>query len=228
MKLNLSSALQPLLVQSVKFGLISFAFLVSPALADDAAEVRATFTNYKSAILAGEGDAAVDQISQNTIEYYGAMQKLAVCADAATVKAQSMLDRVQIFSMRFRVPAPTLLTLSDEGVVAYGVEQGWIGKEGVMNIELGEVTLENNEAFAVILQNRQPAGIRFRFVKESGDWKLDLLPIIELSNLAFQELAKQEEIEENEFIFALLALLEGREPTEAVWNPIDPKHSLCR
>ncbi|NJO46514.1 MAG: hypothetical protein HC835_13260 [Oscillatoriales cyanobacterium RM2_1_1] len=180
-----------LFAQGMGLGLIGLLVAVSPVLADETAEIQATFADYKSAILAGRGDEAVDQLSQNTIEYYGAMQKLAVCADAATVKAEPMLNRVQVFSLRFRVEPQTLLKFSDREVIAYGVEQGWIGRDGVTDIEVGQIALEKGEAFAEMTRSNQPTGIRFRFVEESGNWKLDLVPIIEFSNLAFQELAKQ-------------------------------------
>lgn len=197
------------------------------ALADNPATVQQTFSDYKSAILAGQGEQAVDELSQNTIDYYGDMRRLAVCEPAEQIKAESMVNRIQILSMRFRVPTDTLVTLSDREVVVYGVDQGWIGKESVMNIETGEVKIQGEEAFVDVLQQGQPSGIQFRFAKESDGWKLDLLPTIELSNRAFEQLAELQELEQNDFIFGILAILEGREPTEDIWNPVAPNDPLC-
>ena len=197
------------------------------SVADDTNTVQQVFADYKSAILASSGDRAVDKLSQSTIDYYGEMRKLAVCESAETVKAESMVNRIQILSMRFRVPTETLVELSDREVVVYSVDQGWIGKGSVMKLDVGEVTIEGEEAQAEVVSNGEPTGIKFRFVKETEGWKFDLLSTIELTNQAFEQLAEVQGLKQDEFIFAVLEILESRTPTEDIWNPVAPDDLLC-
>ncbi|MDY7021274.1 MAG: hypothetical protein SWJ54_07915 [Cyanobacteriota bacterium] len=197
------------------------------AIADDANTVQQVFADYKSAILTSSGDRAVDKLSQSTIDYYGEMRKLAVCESAETVKAESMVNRVQILSMRFRVPTETLVELSDREVVVYAVDRGWIGEESVMKLDVAEVTIEGEEALAEVVRNGEPTGIQFRFVKETEGWKFDLLSTIELTNQTFEQLAEVQGLKPDEFIFAVLEILEGRTPTKDIWNPVAPDDPLC-
>ncbi|MEB3281396.1 MAG: hypothetical protein VKK42_20980 [Lyngbya sp.] len=201
--------------------------IASGSVADDTNTIEQVFADYKSAILASSGDRAVDKLSQSTIDYYGEMRQLAVCESAETVKAESMVNRVQILSMRFRVPTETLVELSDREVVVYSVDRGWIGKESVMKLDVGEVTIEGEEAQAEVVSNGEPTGIKFRFVKETEGWKFDLLSTIELTNQAFEQLAEVQGLKQDEFIFAVLEILEGRTPTEDIWNPVAPDDPLC-
>jgi hypothetical protein len=62
-----------------------------------------------------------------------------------------------------------------------------------------------------------------------GIWGMEVRPSATAPSLqlAFKELATLAEIEENEFIFRLLESLEGRQPTEQIWQPVFPSATMC-
>src|SRR6202008_1975280 len=61
------------------------------------------FNGYKTAILAGNGGAAVEHVSQSTLDYFGEMQQLALHGTATDVRAQSLVNQLQILSFRHRL-----------------------------------------------------------------------------------------------------------------------------
>ena len=194
---------------------------------DEAQMVRQVFEGYKQAVLSDNGEAAASFLSQETIDYYGDMQQLAVCASSQEVRNQSMVNRMQVLLLRWRVPPELLPQMSELELVAYAVNQGWIGKSSVVTMNISDVTVSDSVAVAQVLKNDQPSRIKFRFLKQSGAWKFDLMPLLQVFNVAFKELATQSGIEENEFIFGLLESLEGRQPTEQIWQPVFPSATMC-
>jgi hypothetical protein len=208
-------------------GVGGFSTAALGSTADEAQMVRQVFEKYKQAVLSDNGEAAASLLSQGTIDYYGDMQQLAVCASPQEVRNQSMVNRMQVLLLRWRVPPDVLPQMSELELVTYAVNQGWIGKSGVVTVDIGDVTVSDSVALAQVLKNDQPSRIKFQFLKESGAWKLDLQPLLQVSNLAFKELAILAEIEENEFIFRLLESVEGRQPTEQIWQPVFPSATMC-
>ena len=196
--------------------------------ADEAQMVRQVFEKYKQAVLSDNGEAAASFLSQKTIDYYGDMQQLAVCASPQEVRNQSMVNRMQVFLLRWRVPPDVLPQMSELELVTYAVNQGWIGKSDVVTLDIGDVAVSDSVAFAQVVKNDQSSMMKFQFLKESGAWKLNLQPLLQVSNVAFKELATQSGIEENEFIFRLLESLEGRQPTEQIWQPAFPNATMCQ
>lgn len=195
---------------------------------DEAQRVRQVFQGYKQAVLSDNGEAAASFLSQETIDYYGEMQQLAVCASPQEVRNQSMVNRMQVLLLRWRVPPELLPQMSELELVVYAVNQGWIGKSGVVTMDIGDVAVSDSVALAQALKNDQPSSIKFRFLKQSGAWKFDLMPLLQMFNVAFKELATQSGIEENDFIFMMLESVAGKQPTEQIWQPVSPEAKLCR
>jgi hypothetical protein len=195
---------------------------------DEAQMVRQVFEGYKQAVLSENGEAAASFLSQETIDYYGDMQQLAVCASPQEVRRQSMGNRMQVLLLRWRVPPELLPQMSERELVAYAVNQGWIGKSSVVTMNISDVTVSDSVGVAQVIQNDQPSRIKFRFIKQSGAWKFDLMPLLQVFNVTFKELATQSGIEENNFIFRMLESLSGKQPTEQIWQPVSPEAKLCR
>ena len=195
---------------------------------DERQMVRQVFEGYKQAVLSENGEAVASFLSQETIDYYGDMQKLAVCASPQEVRTQSMANRMQVLLLRWSVPPELLPQMSELELVAYAVNQGWIGKSTVVTMNISNVTVSDSVAVAQVIKNDRPSRIKFRFLKQSGAWKFDLMPVLQVSNVAFKELATQSGIEENDFIFRMLESLRGKQPTEQIWQPVSPDAKLCR
>jgi hypothetical protein len=187
---------------------------------DNAAAVRNVFSAYRSAILSGEGDEAAAFLSQSTYDYYDEMRRLALYGDAKAVQAQSLVNQMQVLLFRLRVPSDQLESLSSQALIAHAVDQGWIGKNSVLKLQPGQVLSEGDVAVLHVIVDGKDAGPAFRFNRESGAWRLDLLPTMQASNAALQLTAKQQGVPENEFMLVLMESVLGRKVGPEAWNPL--------
>jgi hypothetical protein len=205
----------PILVQCLL--LLLFA---APALVQDqpAQAVRAAFDGYKTAILNNNGQHAVDHVSRSTFRYYEEMRDLALYGTEAEVKSLSTINIMQVLTMRHRVPTRELQGLSGTELVVYSIDRGWVGKDSVARLTIGEVTLNGELAFAAG-GTGGPAGVPIRFVREDGRWRLDLTHFIQLTSAAMDFLAAQRGVSREQLIFILLSAVSGRQVNESIWQP---------
>jgi hypothetical protein len=210
--------------------LLTFVLLVSigifsPPVAggQEQAAIRDAFVGYKTAILAGDGKAAVQHVSQSTIDYFADMQKLALYGTAAEVRAQSPVNQLQILSFRHRLELQQLQDMTPVELFAYGVDKGWIGKSTVVTLEPGSVDVSGNVGTIEVLQSGTPVGPRFRLYREGGEWRLDLVPILGLGNAAMKILAQRQGVSEEFMILSLLESVSGRKVPPTIWDPPRPR-----
>jgi hypothetical protein len=100
--------------------------------------VKAAFDGYRAALKKGDGVAAARIVDNQTLKYYGTMKRMALTALAAKVKQLSFLDRLMIVILRLRVELDRLRAMSSKQLFAHGVEQGWISKNSVANVQLAK------------------------------------------------------------------------------------------
>lgn len=198
--------------------LTTLLLLASPGFAvSDEEAVKKVFVEYRSAVIAGKGNAVAALLSRSTAEYYDEMRKLALHADRKEVQSQSLVNQVQVLRLRVQVPADELADFPPEGVIAHVVERGWIGKNSVIRLSPGKVVVEGDVAIIHVIVDGKDGGPGFRFVREAGNWRLDLVPTFHASNAAMQLAARREGVSDEEFVLALTESILGRKLTAEDW-----------
>lgn len=187
--------------------------------ASEDANVRKAFDGYKYAVLNELGEDASQLVTQSTIDYFGEMQQLALHGSGTDVRAQSIVNQMQILTFRHRMHAEQLKLMSPRKVFVYAVDQGWVGKNGVVTLDSGPVSVSGDIATIDIFKNGIPTGLKFRLQREAGSWKLDLMPILALGNQAFKLIAKQQRISEEYLVLSLLESVSGQRVPDSIWNP---------
>jgi hypothetical protein len=182
-------------------------------------DVRSAFEAYRSALLARDGAAGADAVTQSTLAKYEEYRDLALTGDEATVKGLSIVHRFTALMTRHRVPASELHAMDGRALFVYAIEQGWISQGTAAQVEIGDVAVSGNTASAEAASGDQQVG-RFVFLKERGRWKLDLTKLLVASGPALQAAAQQQGLSENEFIFQLISATTGRTVTEEIWKPL--------
>lgn len=201
------------------FVLAVFLILAQPSLAaDDTDAVQGTFSAYRSAILSGDGEAAAALLSQNTLGYYNEARRIALYGELDEVEEQALVTQMIILSFRLRVPTERLESFSTRSLVAHVIEKGWIGKNSVEKLGPGQIFSEGDAAMMRATVEGHDTTIELRFSRESGAWRLDLLPTMVASNTALQNTAKQQGVSERELLVALLERVTGRKVDSRAWN----------
>jgi hypothetical protein len=181
--------------------------------------VRASFDNYKQAILNDRGEEAVQYVDSRTLNYYGEVLEKVKHADSATVNGLALMDKVMVFSVRHRAAKEDILSFDGKGLLVYAIKSGMVGKNSVVNSSIGDVTTEGTFAKGQYVSNGQKAPFNFNFYKEDNAWKVDLTSIFPVTNMAFRKLVEESGQAENDFLFSILESLTGKRPGDEIWIP---------
>lgn len=180
--------------------------------------VRASFDAYRSALLDGDGPVAAATVTQGTIAYFADMQNLAAGGGPEEIGARPMIDRLFVTLVRQRVERQQLLALSGTELLIYGVEEGLVAQDTVAAVMLGDVEIDGETADAAVINRGQPTSGRFRFARESGAWKVDLVFLLRAAEAPLRQAAANAGQDENRFIFERVAATTGMPVPPDVWR----------
>lgn len=182
--------------------------------------VRRTFLAYKEAILQQRGQSAVSQVNKATLQYYARMKALAVDGLEKDVRQLRPMNKMMVLSLRHRVSADTLRAMTPEDVFIHGVNQGWIGKNSVLDSDIGQPRVFGNDASAEYVKGGKPTPLKYRFTKEDGRWKVDLTALTPIADQAMSMLIKQQGLDEDTFIVSLIESVSGKKVLSSIWQPL--------
>lgn len=183
-------------------------------------DVKAVFATYRSAILDGDGKKAAAQLSTATLKYYDDMRKLALTADANTLKRQSLTNQMTALLLRLRLKPADLESLSNQDLVASLVDEGMIGKNSVLRIKPGTVSSQGSIATLGVNVEGSASTAQLQFVKEAGGWRLNLVPTIQATNLALKAQMDKMNMSEAQFMSNVLESVIGKKVDDSVWVPL--------
>jgi hypothetical protein len=182
-------------------------------------DVKASFDNYKQAILNDRGEEAVQYVDSRTITYYGDVLETVKHADSATVNGLGLMDKVMVFSVRHRATKDDIKSFDGKSLLVYAIKSGMVGKNSVVNSSIGDVTIEGTFAKGQYVSNGQKAPFNFNFYKEDNTWKVDLTSIFPTTNMVFRKLVEDSGQTENDFLFSILENITGKRPGDEIWIP---------
>ncbi|AFU70534.1 hypothetical protein P700755_003965 [Psychroflexus torquis ATCC 700755] len=182
--------------------------------------VRESFNSYKTSILNDKGEKAVDFVDSKTISYYNEILETTKKADSLTLNSLGILDKLMVISIRYRTSKRDILSFNGKELLIYAIKEGMVGKNSVMNTEIGDVEIDKNFAKGQLISNGQKAPFYFHFYKESNNWKIDLTSIFPVGAMAFKKMIEDNGEEENQYLIQLLEMITGKKPVNEIWKPI--------
>jgi hypothetical protein len=197
-----------------------------PLPPSDRQGIQRCFVAYKQALMAKQGDLAVEQVSATTLTYYGKIRDLALRGDGATVRSQPLTDQYIILALRQRVGLKTLLPMTDKEVFSLGIREAWIGKRGLREASIGAVTVKGDraEVVLVIKGTTDPAWPHFVFLKEQKEWKIDITDLLPVAEKIFQQWYAVSKASDNlstdTFLTNILELDSGKPVSPEIWQPL--------
>lgn len=182
--------------------------------------VKKSFENYRSAILNDRGEEAVSYVDSRTIKYYNDVLHLVKTADSSKIETLSILDKLMVLSIRHRTAKNDILSFDGKTLLIYAIKSGMVGKNSVMNISIGEVTIDGDFAKGQFVVNGQKSPIPFNFYKEEGQWKIDLTCLFPATTTGFKNMVNGSGQNENVYLFTLLEMMTGKKPGAEIWEPV--------
>lgn len=195
----------------------------APSAAEDEAAVRQVFLGYRKAIDEKSGERAASFAATRTIEYFDAMRRAALSMPAAELRKQPTMDRLMALTMRARFDAAVLRKLDGRGLFALGVDEGMVGKD-VLSLDPGAVVVAGDTARIGLVSRGQevPPESGFRFERERGHWRLDVMSIAPLATPALEQMLASVDADPDVAMVRLLEKIAGKPLGAAIWEPPDP------
>ena len=186
--------------------------------AADAGAIQTVFAQYKDALLEGDGQKAADVVSAGTIGFYDGIVTHVLTTPRAELMKLDFISKFMVLRIRHESTRAQLSRMTGRELLAIGVARGWISKSSVANIErLVNIRVHASEATAAM--SMAPEFPAFRFLKEAGQWKLDLAASFPLANNAMKEEIKKAGLTEDEFIIRTLNALSSKPVDDRIYSP---------
>ncbi|UZO79763.1 hypothetical protein NBT05_12470 [Aquimarina sp. ERC-38] len=179
-----------------------------------------SFDNYKNAILTDKGKLAADFVDSRTMNYYSTVLDKVKMADSLEIDTMGIIDKLTVLTMRHRVSKKDLLSFNGKDLFVYAIDNGMVGKNSVVNAELGDVVTNGDFSKAEFVVNGQKTPFFFHFYRENKIWKVDITHLFLLGTIAFKKMVEDSGETENDFITNILEVLTGKKPSENIWKPI--------
>ena len=205
--------------------LLSLLFLIFLALPEPAEAspeaVQESFLAYKKAVLEGNGAAAAELVTQGSKDLYHKYANDAVTLDRDGLNKLHVTDRVSIMLLRHNLKRKELEGMSGGEIIAYAVDRGWVGKESVSRLELGDYQVDGNVATGTVLgADGRRSPYKLQFLKEAQRWRLDLVAMLMLTRTAIDYTIQQTGMAEDEFVLYVIEISSGQKPGPEIWNPL--------
>ena len=138
------------------------------------------------------------------------------------VRELPIVDKLMVIMIRHRIPADQVKQMDATKLFVHAVEQGWVGKQSVQRISLGNISVDGDTASGVHEFRGAGTDVSWKFYKEQGEWKINLTDNMPGINKAFGTLVEQSGQSEDEFIKSILKATSGKTVSDDVWKPLTP------
>ncbi len=202
------------------FLLIVMSAASPPAHADDPADVRAAFENYRAAILAQDADAAYALIDGTTRDYYRELLQVVLFASPEDMAGLMIMVKLAVVQSRRDIPREQLREFDAEAYFKHSVAHGWFSKDTMRRLALVAIEVDGDRASSSVERDGRVVRSGYAFNREAGEWKINLMPALIAGEWAMQQIVAASGKAEDDFIFDLVEAHSGTRPDASVWEPI--------
>jgi hypothetical protein len=186
---------------------------------DEAKAARGAFEAYLDALSRKNGRAAAGAITSDTLEHYEKLRVAALGARAEEVRRLGLMDQVFLLILRAEVEPKELRRWSAPELFAESVQRGWMDPSAVARASLGKVAVRGNLAAAKMTADGQELPFEWRFEREKGVWKNDLLHVLRFVQAVITQQVKASGKDENQFVREAVEGALGRKVPPTLWDP---------
>jgi hypothetical protein len=159
-------------------------------------------------------------VSRDTLQRYQEFRDLALTADEATLGAAPVSTRLQVLLLRQRMDAARLATLDGATLFAHFIGQMWLDPAGFAETQLGQVAVDGDRAQAPVQRGDRLTRERMYFVRESGEWKVNLLPNLTTTDRHIEDATAAKGVSERNYLESLVAEVTKEPVREGIWQPL--------
>jgi hypothetical protein len=190
--------------------------------AADKAQIRQTHASVNACNDNSDGAGMLPLMTEKSFAYYDRLRQIALDGAADKVRGLDPADRLEVLTVRARAKRADIAKLDGRGYVKFCTAQGFYATapEDRGTSTLRSFKFGNDTATAEMVEDEEPTGIRLRFVREEGAWKVDEEHnMTELSRFLERSAAKAGVSTDRICEMILEEKLDGEVP-QSVWQPM--------
>jgi hypothetical protein len=189
-------------------------------MANESDRIQETFDTYMQAILNNRGVLAYSVVDQSTKKYWEELFHKVIYSNKNEILEYRLADKFTITLARHLTPHAQLLAMNGQTFFEYAVNQGWVGKNSVSKLSLGDLGVSGNFAIGKAVVQGKIAPFHWHFYKEEGSWKIDLTEMLKIGEVSFIHLQKKSGKTEEAFIFNLVEIISRKSiNSETIYLP---------
>ncbi len=185
--------------------------------------IKKVFYAYQAALLEDRGTDAAMLIDTRTIAYYNNLCQLAIYGEKMEVQGLPLIDRIIVLGIRHRSSLEEIKEFDGFKMFVYAVNKGFVGKNSVADIEVGELTVKGDFAKGEHIAKGKVTPLFFHFYLEENQWKLNLTEMIPILNVMMAKMIKDQGATEDEYMLMIMEQMYGLAPDVDPWKPMAKK-----
>jgi hypothetical protein len=145
----------------------------------DVAAVGETFIAARQALLAKDGRSVLELLSRDSIARVERTRKAALSGDITGLPPSEKFGAMGL--QRFLKPAD-LKRMTPAQIVEFGLQNNWLGPNVITQAGMEKVSVRGDRASGTLVVNQRPVMVPADFVREGGDWRVDLTRAMDLTD----------------------------------------------
>jgi hypothetical protein len=183
---------------------------------DDIIEV---FNTYITSAKAKDYNKLSEIVSSTTLSYFNNCISKAIYARREEIAQFPLFDKILVFYIRGSIPKEQVYSLDAKKLIRFSYEIKLANIDSLQNMRIKDVKIQNKIATAVIT-DAQANSCPIEFEKEGTEWKINIVPIINMINLSYKTNSHSKN--NDELIISLLkSELNIPVDTLAIFEPIN-------
>lgn len=182
------------------------------ALPADEARIAETFVTARTALQAGDGAGAVALLSEADIGRMERVRNAALAGPGPALDALAPAERLGALSLRHYMEPAEIRKHDAPGLVEQALARGWLDPDIIGRAGLGKVSVKGDRASGALLVDGQPALVPAAFVREGGEWRIDLGQPLQIADALIRTTALLSKRTEDQVVDEILEHLSARHP----------------
>jgi hypothetical protein len=174
----------------------------APVRTPDQAAVVENFTQYRSAILRRDGEAAVSYIDSATRDWYALAVKDALTAGRKEFHELDLMRKLMVVRLRQQFSASELRQFDGTKAFVTGVERGLIDSGNASEEALADIRIKGEDAEASTEEH--PGRYSLRWRKEQGEWKFSFVAMLTALNMVLERQLVVRRMSQEDYVLAIL------------------------
>ena len=147
--------------------------------AADAAAVGETFVAARQALISKDGSGVLDLLSRDSLTR---IERTRAAALSGSLTGLGPSEKFGALGLQHFLKPAELKRMTPAQLVEYGLRKNWLGPNIITQAGMEKISVRGDRASGTLVVNQRPVMIPADFVREGGDWRVDITRAMDLTD----------------------------------------------